>query len=197
MTSTSTPAVSADRAVRAIVTQKLGGRLLSAVPQGGGFSGAGAYRVRAQLGDTGQERELIVKLGKVHGAPVIDDLDPARIFAARSWNLRPVHALLRARGLPTYDLLASEFPSPDVPYFWLVMSALDGRPLGEWLDRTTGREHAALHHLAGDSLGRMHAITRPYDGWVDQTTPYRVDWGAAFFHALDDTLDEALHRARA
>jgi hypothetical protein len=74
---TSTPAISPERAVQVIVTHKLGFRLISTVPQRGGFSGAGAYRVRAQLGGTGQERALIVKLGKVHGSPVVDDLDPA------------------------------------------------------------------------------------------------------------------------
>src|SRR6266545_2639599 len=102
MASGSTQQIYHERAVEIIVTQKLGGQLISAATQRGGFSGASTYRVRATLGGgSGHEQDLLVKLGKVHGSPITDDLDPARIFAARSWNLRPVHALLRAHRLPT------------------------------------------------------------------------------------------------
>ena len=76
------------------------------------------------------------------------------------------------------------------------MSALEGQPIGEWLDLPSGDEHAFRHHFAGDALGRVHAITRPHDGWVDQTTPYRVDWGTAFFSALESSLDGRLRQAR-
>jgi hypothetical protein len=157
----------------------------------GGETGAGG-----KSGGVGEEREVIVKLSKARGSLVTDDLDQARIFVARSHNLRPVHALLRAHRLPTYDLLASEFPSAEVPYFWQAMSALEGRPLGEWRDLTSGRAHASLQHFVGDALGRVHAITRPYDGWVDQTIPYRVDWGTVFFRALESCVDGRLRQAR-
>lgn len=189
--------------MRIVVSHKLGGRLISAVPVGGGGSNSGMWRVRALLGggsagrcDTGEEREVIVKLSKARGSRVTDDLDQARVFVARSHNLQPVHALLGAHGLPTYDLLAFQFPSPEVPYFWTVMSALEGQPIGEWLDLPCGEEHASRHHFAGDALGRVHAITRRHDGWVDRTTPYLVDWGTAFFRALETNLYGRLRQAR-
>jgi hypothetical protein len=191
---------STERVVRTIVSQKLGGRLISAAPVGGGYSNAGIYRVRAHLdganGHGGEEREVVIKLSKARGSPVTDDLDHARVYVARSHNLRPVHALLRARGLPTYDLLASEFPSAEVPYFWQAMSALEGRDLDEWRDRTTGEEHASLQYFTGDALGRVHAIARPHDGWVDQTVPYAVDWGTVFFRALEACVEGRLRQAR-
>ena len=100
MVSGSTEQMPRERAVEVVVSQKLGGRFISAVPMGGSGSGAGVYRVRAQLGgESNRERELVVKLDKVRGAPVTDDLYPLRIYAARSWNLQPAHALLRAHGL--------------------------------------------------------------------------------------------------
>lgn len=125
--------------------------------------------MRAPLGgESGHEQILLVRVGKVHGSPATDALDPAR-------NFQSAHALQRAHGLPTYELLDCEFPSDEVPYFWVATSAVEGRPLGQWLDVTIGEERASLHHFAGDTVGRVHAITRPYNGWVDQTTPYRVD----------------------
>jgi len=73
---TSTPTVSPERAMRVILTQKLGGRLISAVPVGGGFSNAGLYRVRAHIGgERGEERDLVIKLSKARGSLVTDDLD--------------------------------------------------------------------------------------------------------------------------
>src|SRR5262245_23291000 len=116
---TSPPTVSPERAMRAIVSQKLGARLISAVPLGGGWSNRGLLRVRVGLGgETGVVQEVVVKLARVFGSPVTDDHDQARIYAARSWNLWPVHALLCAHGLPTYELLAAGFPSAEIPYFW-------------------------------------------------------------------------------
>src|SRR5688572_4348646 len=124
----STPQSPAEHAMRTIVSDKLGARFISAVPVGGGGSNSGMWRVRA----------LFVNPSKPRGSPATDDLDEARIYIARSHNLQPVHALLRAHNLPTYDLLAYEFPSPELPYFWTVMSALEGQPIGEWLDLPSG-----------------------------------------------------------
>ena len=182
-----------EAALRAIVVAELGGRLLAAVPLRGGYSGDAVYRVRLLAG--GAARDVVVKLGQVQGAPATPEDDAkARIYAGRSWSLGPVHALLRRHGVPTYDLLASGWPTAGVPYRWVVTSLLEGLPIGEAFGAAAGEDTAALYRLAGEALGAVHAITRPYDGWADQTLPYRLGWSEAFFGALEEALEEATRR---
>jgi hypothetical protein len=177
-------------ALRTIVARCLGGSLRAATPLGGGWSGA-VYRVRVAGGDG--EREVVIKLDRVRGAPAMDGEDADdRVYFARSWSLRPVHALLRRRGLPTYDLLAAGFPSAEVPYRWQVMSVLEGTLIKAGVD--SGRVPAVeeLHRVAGAALGALHAVTRDYDGPVDQRAPHRLGWGEAFFRSLERQARTAL-----
>ena len=116
----------------------------------------------------------------------------ARIYGARSWSLEPVHAGLRRRGIPTYDLLGWGFPTGEVPFFWVAMSHLPGRPV-QGSDGAPDPED--LQRACGEALGTLHAITRPFDGFVDQTEPYRLTWSDAFFQSLENALRRALaHR---
>ena len=85
-------------------------------------------------------------------------------------------------------------PSAGVPYRWAVTSLLEGQAIGDAFGGARGEDTAALYRLSGEALGALHAIARPYDGWVDQARPYRLGWPEAFFRALEAALEEALGR---
>src|SRR5688500_686394 len=102
--------VTREEAVRRIVVDRLRGQVHGVGPLAGGYSGGSLYRVSALLGKV--ERAVVVKIGRVKGhQEVPDDSALRRVYGARSWSHAPTHALLRARGLPVYDLLAEDFPT--------------------------------------------------------------------------------------
>ena len=182
-----------DAVLRTIITERLGSDLISAAPLDGGYSGAALYRARVRRFDT--EQDVVVKFNPppLHGPPSISPDDTTgRIYSDRAWSIGHVHALLRARGLPTYDLLAYEPPTGDMPYYWVVMSALEGVSVREHLHYGDGPDLEGLHRAADDALGAMHAIKRAYDGPVDLEAPYQQDWAGAFFGELERLLGQAL-----
>jgi hypothetical protein len=176
--------------IRHILRTTLGADLVSTTAIDGGFGGGSIYRSRMRFAGQSLERVVIVKLSTVQGTRIVadDDVD-ARIYGARSWSLAPVHALLRERGLPTYDLLGHGFPSADVPYAWVVMSSLDGVPV-RGCDGAPDPD--AFHRVCGEALGALHAVTRPYDGAVDRDEPHRMAWTDAFFQSLEHALQRVL-----
>jgi hypothetical protein len=178
--------VTREDAVRRIVVGRLGGAVVAVASLAGGYSGGSLFRVRARLADG--ERDVAVKLGRVKGLPDVPDGDALRrVYGARSWSHAPTHALLRARGLPVYDRLGEDFPTADVPYFWVAMSLLEGvdvRGHGE----PDPAEYARFHACCGEALGALHAVTRAHDGPVDRATPFRTSWTDSFFASLDEEL---------
>jgi Phosphotransferase enzyme family len=179
-----------DEAARRIVTERLLGSVRSLGPLPGGYSGGSVYRVRARLG--GGERDLAVKLGRVKGAPEVADGDAtARVYGARSWSHAPTHALLRARGLPVYDVLGEAFPTADLPFFWVAMSWLEGVDV-RGHDETDAEERASFFRCCGEALGALHAVTRAHDGPADRATPYRTGWTDSFFASLEAETQKGL-----
>ncbi len=182
--------VTREDAVRRIVTSRLGGAVISVAPLTGGYSGGSLFRVRARLADG--VRDLVVKLGRVKGAHDVPDGDALRrVYGARSWSHAPTHALLRSRVLPVYDLIAQDFPTPDVPYFWVAMSLLHGVDVRGHGERDAN-EYAAFHSCCGEALGALHAVTRAHDGPVDRDTPYHTNWTESFFTSLDEELGKGV-----
>jgi hypothetical protein len=176
--------------LRIVVEWRLGGTLLEAGRLEGGYSGGSLYHVRARL--EGDERRFVVKLGRVHGAPVVPDAAAdARVYAARSWSHAPTHALLRERGLPVYDVLGESFPDDEVPYFWVAMSLLEGVDARGHRARDPD-EDAAFQRCCGEALGALHAVGRPHDGPVDRETPYTLPWTEMFFRSLNGRVRESL-----
>jgi hypothetical protein len=164
------------------VLARVGATSVGAEALGGGYGGASVRRVRARFAGA-EEREVVVKVGRVQGTEVVpDDAVDARVYAARSWSLAPVNALLRQRGLPTYDLLGWGFPDADVPFFWLVMSVVDG----EFARGHPGDpDRPGFHRVCGEALGALHAVGRSFDGAVDRTARHDLPWSEAFFGSLD------------
>ena len=175
--------------MRRIVADRLGGTAQAVSRLTGGYSGGSLFRVHALFDKT--ERTVVVKIGKVTGLQHIpDDAPLQRVYGARSWSHAPTHALLRARGLPVYDLLAQDFPSDAVPYFWVAMSLLEGidvRGHGE----SDPNVYTAFHHCCGEALGALHAVTRPHDGPVDRDAPFRTSWTTSFFASLEEEIRNA------
>jgi len=169
-------------ALQRVVGRALEGSVLSASTVSGGYSGASIYRVRVLA--AGGELEAVVKLDRPRGPNPITPRDTAvRMYSARTWSVPAVHALLRRHGLPAYDLLGWGPPDGEVPFFWVVMSALDGVSVR---DRLKGdpSELTDLFRVAGEELARVHSVARAYDGAVDLASPYDEPWGQAFFSYL-------------
>jgi hypothetical protein len=168
-----------------IVERHLGGEVVSAEPVTGGYSGARVHRVRARL--PGGERELVLKTARAKDEP--ERGDEQRIYGTHPGSLGAVHALLRARGLPTYDLLGWGMPSDELPLFWAAMSALGGVSVR---DRRDGLDAEGFHRTCGAALGALHAVTRGYDGVVDLAKPHARDWDEAFFGSFERAVEREL-----
>jgi hypothetical protein len=174
-----------DRALlERIVAGHLGGALLSAETLAGGYSGAGVHRVRARL--QGSARYLVLKTDHVYHDRSGDE---PRVYGTHPSSLGAVHALLRARGLPTYELLGCDMPSAELPVFWAAMSALGGVSV-----RGYGGEPDpdGFHRACGEALGALHAVTRAHDGTVDLPEPHPTPWHDAFFAAFDVVIEREL-----
>lgn len=171
--------------VERLVSHHLDGAVVSAEPVGGGYSGAGVHRVRARL--PGGERELVLKTARVADEP--GHTDEQRVYGTHPSSLGAVHALLRERGLPTYDLLAWGMPSDGVPCFWAAMSALGGVSVRGHRDAL---DPEGFHRTCGAALGALHAVTRAYDGAVDLASPHGTDWDEAFFGSFEGVVEREI-----
>ncbi|HLK23293.1 MAG TPA: hypothetical protein VKT30_01400 [Caulobacteraceae bacterium] len=93
-----------------------------------------------------------------------------RVYGSRWSNLRPAHALIEASGLPLPALHAAG-TLPDQGVHYAILDFLDG-------DADDGSP--AWSACVGEALGRLHAITRAYQGWVAMNRPYPEPWSSAF-----------------
>jgi fructosamine-3-kinase len=161
-------------AIAALVRDRLREEARAVEPLTGGEVGS-VFRV-----DT-DTRAYVVKFVRLVDEPAFAD-EPVndRVYGARWSNLRPASALLEAHGI----------------------AAAAVRALGALPEQ--GLAYAILDYLAGDAddhspawfagvgaaLGRMHGVTRPYQGWVDMPTPYPTTWTAAFAEGFRARLAE-------
>jgi hypothetical protein len=169
-------------AVERIIREKLGGEALAVEAVAGGHSGAGVWRVWARL--AGGERELVVKTAAVEEAE--EGSDEGRVYGTHPASLGAVHALLRARGLPTYELLGWGMPSTGVPAFWAAMSRLGGVSVRGHRGEPDAE---SFQRACGEALGAVHAVARAYDGAIDLAGPHATAWHEAFFAAFEGMVE--------
>jgi len=161
-------------AIGALVLDRLGLEARVIMPLAGGEVGH-VFRVDTDAG------AFAVKFVRLADDPAFAD-EPIdnRVYGARWGNLAPASALLAANGIAAAAVRAT--------------GALPER----------GLAYAILDYLAGDAddyspawfsgvgvaLGRMHRVTRAYQGWVDMPAPYPEGWATAFVQSFRGRLAE-------
>lgn len=118
---------------------------------------------------------LLVKLVSWRPQSAFDD-EPVddRVYGNRFNNLTPAYDRLKAAGLPTPRLHGcGALEARGV--FYAVFDYLEGDPTDF---------SAAWFSAVGNSLRELHAVTRPYQGWVGMQAPLAEPWSAAFQRAL-------------
>jgi|SRR3989344_264451 len=174
-----------------IITLKVpGGKFLKSRSVNGGHTGF-VYEVDVKLNL--KIYKFIVKLSKIIGAWSLKEERPEqRVYGGRSRSFENVYKLLINNKIPTFKLLSYGLPTKEVPYFYQVLSRLEGFSIREHLTLSNCANKNNLLKLSGTELGKLHLITRSYDGWVGQKKPYTIKWKDSFLKALDIRLHHFL-----
>ena len=182
----------AREAVGRIVRQELGTSLRSVSAVGGGYSGGKVCLARVGRPGGAADEAVVVKLIKAAEAASPETDLEARIYGKAGSDLATVHALLGARGLPTYELLACGGPGDGIPCAWMVMSVLPGVSVR---GHSGEPEADGFSRMCGEALGAVHSVTRAFDGSAERTVPFAMFWTEAFFESLEDSFGALVARA--
>jgi fructosamine-3-kinase len=158
---------------RRLVRDEIGAEVRAISRLGGGEVGR-VYRVDTDRGS------YVVKL--VGGGPeraFADEPRGDRVYGSRWSNLRPAYDLLRAEGVATPILRASG-----------KRDGL-GYAILDYLDGDANDHSEAWFACLGEALGRLHRITRGFQGWVGMDRPYAEPWTSAFAADLQVRLERA------
>ena len=162
-------------AIGALVRDRLSVEPRTIAPLTGGEVGH-VFRVDTDVG------AYVVKFVRLVDEPgFADEAADDRVYGSRWSNLGPARALLAANEVPAAAVRATGvLPQRGLAY--AILDFLDGEP-----DDFSPAWFAAV----GATLGRLHAITRAYQGWVDMPAPYPESWTNAFARSFQARLSEA------
>lgn len=169
-----------------IVKEKLNGQFLKSYEIKGGHSGF-VYVVDVDLGF--EIKKFIVKLSKKIGSNLLQLERPEqRVYGGRSVCFKSSFDLLVNNNIKTFKLFSHGLPTEDIPFFYQLISKLDGFSLREYLVLDNYSNKNDLLKLSGMEFGKLNRITRDYDGWANQKDPYLTKWESSFFLALEIRL---------
>ncbi|MFA5936962.1 MAG: hypothetical protein WC822_03730 [Candidatus Paceibacterota bacterium] len=167
--------------LKKIVSLKISGKFLSSKRILGGHSGY-VYTINVKLNS--KINKFIIKLSNIIGSKSLkDEKNEQRVYGGHSKSLVNNYKLLKSNNLKTFTLLSYSLPNKEIPYFYQLISKLDGFSIREYLALNNNQKE--LFKLAGIEFGKLHSITRSYDGWAKQDIPYKKNWEKSFFLALD------------
>ena len=154
--------------IKKLVSENLGINISSSVPLSGGQVG-NVFRVSTD------EKSYVVKFvkAKVESSFSTESVND-RVYGSRWSNLLPTYNLLETKNISTPKLYASG-TLRDENLHYAIFDYLEGDESdfsSEWF--------ASLGH----SVGSVHAVTRPYQGWPSLNTPYEEDWASAFQESI-------------
>ena len=168
--------------INKIIKLKIGGNLLKSKRILGGHSGY-VYKINVKLNSN--INEYIVKLSNIIGSKSLrNEKNEQRVYGGHSKSLANVYKLLKKNNLKTFTLISHSLPNKEIPYFYQLISKLNGFSIREHLVLNDINKKE-LFELAGIEFAKLHLITRNYDGWVEQDTPYETNWEESFFSALN------------
>ena len=105
-----------------------------------------------------------------------------RVYGGRWANFAAAYRVLEAHDMPLPRLYAlGQLEDHD----YAVMEFLDGESSIEGLPEPQLNE---FYGALGGWIGRLHAITRTFQGWADMDRPYSTSWESAFFASFENCV---------
>ena len=181
------------RILEKIIERELGGTVVSAQDVTTGYVGY-VYKVQAVVDE--EPRTFCVKLSPLGRDPAsqVEPVDDRVYGRSPATNFGEAYRILSGSGIPVPHLFAFGTIDTGRPLTYQVMEFLEGIEIREFLAYDEHERMELLHEVAGQVLGKLHQITRTYDGLSGQTSPYPLDWKTAFFVSLENRLREASRR---
>jgi fructosamine-3-kinase len=138
-----------------------------------------------------QQQQLVVKLGEDEKEYSFDpEPNDNRVYGVKWSNLQPSHDLLTSNhiAVPTLHSIG-RIKGQNLHY--VIMDLAEGESIREYLAKEDAQDVDRLHAVVGEVFGRMHSITRDFQGWIDMNNPYPKSWKEAFFESFDSHLLKA------
>jgi Ser/Thr protein kinase RdoA (MazF antagonist) len=164
-----------------IITQELGTEPSSIEPLGMSIGGA-VMKVETEKG------VFVVKLIKNEPPAPIDEEDVSdRVYGGRWTEFQPAYDAMKNADLPLPTIHATGY-TEDTTQYYILMDYVAGESVREYMSEASTDEE--LHRATGQTFGKLHTITRDYQGWVSMEKPYEHTWSEAFFSALNNQFNE-------
>lgn len=144
--------------------------------------GGSVMKVETERGD------FVVKLIANQPLEPIKDEDVSeRVYGGRWTEFDAAYEAMQSGDVPLPSVHKTGYTS-DNKYYFIVMDYVPGESVREYMAEAS--EDNELHRTIGETFGKLHAITRDYQGWVSMENSYESRWGEAFFSAFDNQLQE-------
>jgi tRNA A-37 threonylcarbamoyl transferase component Bud32 len=164
-----------------ICKQELGVSPISINPIGMSIGGS-VLKVETEKG------AFVVKLIANETPEAVQDEDVSdRVYGGRWTEFEPALTAMKNASLPLPTIHATGYTNDDSQYF-ILMDYVAGESVREYMSEVDTDD--TLHHVIGETFGKLHGITRDYQGWVSMETSYDTPWGEAYFLAFHNQLDE-------
>ena len=164
-----------------IITQELGVKANSIESLGMSIGGA-VMKIETEKGI------FVVKLiANKPPAPIIEEDVSDRVYGGRWTEFQPAYDAMKKANLPLPIVHATGYTEDNSQYF-ILMDYVVGESVREYMSEVLTDER--LHYATGQTFGKLHTITREYQGWVSMESPYVTPWGEAFFSALHNQINE-------
>ena len=165
----------------AVIKKELGVELISISALGLSIGGS-VLKVETEKG------VFVVKLIANEPPEAIQDEDVSdRVYGGRWTEFEPALDAMKNASLPLPTIHATGCTDDNLQYF-ILMDYIAGESVREYMSEADTED--SLHRVVGETFGKLHNVTREYQGWVSMEAPYNTSWGEAYFSALDNQLDE-------
>lgn len=163
-----------EKIVRTIAKKECVGEVVGLENLSLGWSGSSVYVADVKNND--QIERVIIKTGASEPEMSFEDEpDNRRVYGGRFSNLEPAYRLMLEHNIKVPKLLAKG-TEENLPY--VIMEFLEG-------------DTKVPELIVADEIGKLHTITRNYQGCVSMEHPYAKSWKDAFFSAIRIQLSAA------
>lgn len=168
------PVFSMEKIIKNIAKKECAGEVVGLKNLSLGWSGSSVYV--AEIKNNEVVERVIIKTGSSEPeVPFKDEPDNRRVYGGRFSNLEPAYRLMIEHNIRVPKLLAKGTEG-NLPY--VTMEFLEG-------------DTQVPELIVADELGKLHRITRNYQGCVSMERPYAKSWKDAFFSAIRAQLETA------